>query len=61
MILPHELRVGDVIELAGSAWRVVHKPRTRTGVKSLALSMACLFGAAVVHGRPFVSQISDRV
>ena len=39
MVLPHELRVGDVIELAGSAWRVVHKPRTRTGVKSLEVAL----------------------
>ena len=35
MVSPHELRAGDVVELAGSAWRVVHLPRTRAGVKSL--------------------------
>ena len=39
MVLPHELRVGDVIELAGSAWRVVHKPRARVGVKSLEVAL----------------------
>jgi len=35
----HELCVGDVIELAGSAWRVVHQPRPRAGVKSLEIAL----------------------
>src|SRR5881396_2837563 len=39
MVLPHELRAGDVVELAGSAWRVVHQPRTRAGVKSLEVAL----------------------
>jgi hypothetical protein len=39
MILPLELRAGDVIEVAGSTWRVVHKPRTRTGLKSLEVAL----------------------
>ena len=39
MVLPHELCVGDVIELAGSAWRVRHQPRTRVGVKSLEVAL----------------------
>jgi len=39
MVLPHELRAGDVVELAGSALRVVHQPRTRAGVKSLEVAL----------------------
>ena len=39
MVFPHELRIGDVIELAGSSWRLVRKPLTRVSVKSIEVAL----------------------
>jgi len=38
-VFPHELRVGDVVEISGAEWRVIRKPRTRPGGKSIELAL----------------------
>ena len=38
-VFPHELRVGDVVEIGGSEWRVMSKPRVRPRGKSLEIAL----------------------
>jgi hypothetical protein len=38
-VFPHELRLGDEVQIAGAEWRVTSRPRTRPGGKSVEVAL----------------------
>jgi hypothetical protein len=39
LVFPHELRIGDLVEMAGGQWRVTRPPRRRLGSKSIEIAL----------------------